>query len=98
MINAIIGKLVRMDDPSREAAQLRLAASIEAIGMTKTEFGLQIGQKVAAITNATTGNNHPSREAMHYLWKHHDIDPAFIMFGAFRHVGTDLRSNRENTQ
>lgn len=83
-------QLLRTGDWSREAMQARLTASLEAAGMNKASLARAIGVTPSGIGNMTTGMNHPSPEAMRYLFEHHDIDPTFIMSGRYSRLPVDV--------
>lgn len=84
-------RLARANDSSNAAAGWRLGAAIRAIGMTPSEFARRSGQAPNAIFNSMGGRNFPSVKTMRALYRQHDIDPAFIMFGEYRKLPMDVQ-------
>ena len=85
-------RLARVHDKSKAAQQMRYAAVISAVGISKTDLAKAIGQTVQAITNSSTPNaaNNPSASAMAYLWEHHAIDTRFILYGYLPGLPSDV--------
>ena len=84
-------QLARVGDSSDKAAGRRLAAAIQAIGMSKSGFAEASGQKPNAVINSTNGWSFPSKASIELLYREHRIDPIFIMFGNYSHLPSDVQ-------
>lgn len=84
-------RLARINDSSNAAAGFRLAAAINAAGLSPTDFARRSGQHPNAIFNTIAGRSFPSVKTMKALWRVHRIDPAFVMFGDYGQLPVDVQ-------
>lgn len=84
-------RLAKSQDSSKEAAGVRLAAALKAIGIQPTDFARRSGQTPNAVYNSTNGWSYPSKRTMEALWRNHQIDPTFILFGHWGHLPVDVQ-------
>ena len=84
-------RLARARDSSLPAASNRFGAAIRAVGLTPTDFAKRSEQHPNAIFNSIAGRAFPSRKSMQLLYRSYRIDPAFIMFGDYGQLLTDVQ-------
>lgn len=86
-----LDRLARTGEATKDATAIRLRAAIHAAGMTPTIFARRSGQQPNAVFNSLGARSFPSIPSLHTLYRSHRIDPAFVLFGDYRHLPTDVQ-------
>ena len=84
-------RLARTGDHATIATGIRLRAAILAAGLTPTTFARRSGQRPNAVFNSLGGRSYPSIPSLHALYRAHRIDPAFLLFGDYCHLSTEVQ-------